>query len=99
MVELRTAEAHRQTAVVKPQVHQTLSVISTNDLVLQPTIVPSLQFPGKRQSQREEEKLNSLPVGRYLVYLQDALSNRDYLVDTGASRPVFPHRSSAAPTD
>ena len=43
-------------------------------------------------------KLNSLPVGIYLVYLQDALSNRDYLVDTGASRSVFPHRSSAAPT-
>ena len=37
-------------------------------------------------------------VSRYLVYLQDALSNRDYLVDTGASRSVFPHRSSAAPT-
>ena len=34
----------------------------------------------------------------YLMYLQDALSNRDYLVDTGASRSVFPHRSSAAPT-
>ena len=32
------------------------------------------------------------------MYLQDALSNRDYLVDTGASRSVFPHRSSAAPT-
>ena len=32
------------------------------------------------------------------MYLQDALSNRDYLVDTGASRSVFPHHSSAAPT-
>ena len=32
------------------------------------------------------------------MYLQDALSNRDYLVDTGESRSVFPHRSSAAPT-
>jgi len=41
---------------------------------------------------------NSLPVGGYLVYLQDALSNRDYLVDTGASRSVFLHRSLAAPT-
>ena len=58
----------------------------------------SLHFPGKHQSRREEEKLNSLPVGGYLVYLQDDLSNRDYLVDTGASRSVFPHRSSAAPT-
>jgi len=57
-----------------------------------------LQFPRKRQSRREEEKLNSLPVSSYLVYLQDALSNCDYLVDTGASISVFPHRSSAAPT-
>ena len=32
------------------------------------------------------------------MYLQDALSNRDYLVDTRASRSVFSHRSSAAPT-
>ena len=32
------------------------------------------------------------------MYLQDVMSNRDYLVDTGASRSVFPHRSSAAPT-
>ena len=62
----------------------------------QPTA--SLKFPGKRQSRREEEKLISLPVGGYLMCLQDALSNRDYLVDTGASRSVFPHRSSAAPT-
>ena len=38
--------------------------------------------PWKCQSQREEEKLNSLPVSGCLVYLQDALSNRDYLVDT-----------------
>ena len=60
--------------------------------------MPSLQFPGKRQSRQEEEKLNSLPVRGYLVYLQDALSNHDYLIDTGASRSVFPHHSSAAPT-
>ena len=60
-------------------------------------LMPSLQFPGKRQSRQEEEKLNSLPVRGYLVYLQDALSNHDYLVDTGASRSVFPHHSSAAP--
>ena len=97
MIEL-TAEAHHQTAVVKPQVRQTLSVISTNVLVLQPTMSPSLQFSGKGQSRREEEKLNSLPVSGYLVYLQDALSNRAYLVDTGASRSVFPHCSPAALT-
>ena len=59
---------------------------------------PSLQFLGKRQSRREEEKLSSLPVSGYLVYLKDALSNSDYLVDTGASRSVFTHRSSGAPT-
>ena len=32
------------------------------------------------------------------MYLQDALSNCDYLVETRASRSVFPHCSSAAPT-
>ena len=42
VVEHRTVEAHHQTTVVKPQVHQTLSVISTNVLVLQPTIVALL---------------------------------------------------------
>ena len=59
---------------------------------------PSLQLPGKLQSRQEEEKLNSLPLSGYLVYLKDSLSNRDYLVDTGASRSVFPHHSSAALT-
>ena len=42
------------------------------------------------QSWRDEEKLNSLPTSGYLLYLQDSLSNRDYLVDTGASRSVSP---------
>ena len=57
-----------------------------------------MQFPGKLQSRREKEELNSLPVGGFLIYLQDILSNRNFLVDTGASRSVFPHHSSAAPT-
>ena len=35
-------EARQQTTEVKPQVHQTLNVISTNVLVLQPTIVALL---------------------------------------------------------
>ena len=58
----------------------------------------TLQFPGKRQSRREEEELNGLPVGGFLIYLQDTLSNREFLVDTGASRSVFPHHSSAVPS-
>ena len=45
-----------------------------------------MQFPGKLQSRREKEELNSLPVGSFLIYLQDILSNRNFLVDTGASR-------------
>ena len=53
-----------------------------------------MQFPGKLQSRREKEELNSLPVSGFLIYLQDILSNRNFLVDTGAS----PHHSSAAPT-
>ena len=57
-----------------------------------------MQFSGKRQGRREEEELNSLPVGGFLIYLQDVLSNRNFLVDTGASRSVFPHHSSAAPS-
>ena len=57
-----------------------------------------MQFSGKLQSRREEEELNSLPVGGLLIYLQDVLTNRQFLVDTGASRSVFPHHSPAAPT-
>ena len=57
-----------------------------------------MQLPGKLQSRREEEELNHLPVGGLLIYLRDFLSNRDFLVDTGASRSVFPHLSSATPT-
>ena len=57
-----------------------------------------MQFPGKLQSRREKEELISLPVGGFLIYLQDILSNRNFLVDTGASRSVCPHHSSAAPT-
>ena len=100
VVELRTAEAHHQTAIVKLQVHQTLSVISTNVLVLQPTIVALLAVSRETPEPMGGGKIKQ-PLSRfygYLVYLQDALSNRDYLMDTGASRSVFPHRSSAATT-
>ena len=42
-----------------------------------------MQFSGKLQSRREEEEFNSLPVGSLLIYLQDVLTNRRFLVDTG----------------
>ena len=58
-----------------------------------------MQFPGKLQSRLEEEELNSLPVGGLLINLLDVLTNRQFLVDTGVSCSVFPHQSSAAPTD
>ena len=57
-----------------------------------------MQLPGKCQSRREEEELNSLPVGGLLIYLRDILTNQEFLVDTGASRSVFPHHSSKAST-
>jgi hypothetical protein len=31
-----------------------------------------------------------------LIYLQDSVSNQQFLVDTGAAVSVFPHRSAAA---
>ena len=58
----------------------------------------ALQLLGKRSRRREEEELNTLPVGGSLIYLRDKLTNRDFLVDTGASRSVFPHQSSAPPS-
>ena len=42
-----------------------------------------MQFSEKLQSRQEEEELNSLPVGSLLIYLQDVLTNRRFLVDTG----------------
>ena len=94
MVELRTAEAHHQTAVVKPQVHQTQSVISTNVLVLQPTTVALLAVSRETLEPTGRGKIKQ-PSRRRLFRVP---SSRDYLVDTGASRSVFPHRSSAALT-
>ena len=58
----------------------------------------AMQLLGKRFRRREEEELNTLPVGGSLIYLRDKLTNRDFLVDTGASRSVFPHQSSAPPS-
>ena len=58
----------------------------------------ALQLLGKRSRRREEEELNTLPVGGSLIYLRDKLTNRDFLVDTGASRSVFPHQSAAPPS-
>ena len=94
MVEPRTAEAHHRSAVVKPQVHQTQSVISTNFLVLQPTSVALLAVPRETPELAGRGKIKQ-PSRRRLFRVP---SSRDYLVDTGASRSVFPHRSSAAPT-
>ena len=74
------------------------NVIFTEDLVLMQITAVLHAVLGKLQSRREEEELNSLPVGSLLIYLQDVLTNRQLLVDTGASCSVFPHHSSAAPT-
>ena len=57
-----------------------------------------LLLPGKRPGRREDPDLNGLPAGGSLTYLRDSLTNRDFLVDTGASRSVFPHRSAAPPS-
>ena len=57
-----------------------------------------MQFSGKLHSRQEEEELNSLPVFGLLIYLQDVLTNHQFLVDTGVSCSVFPHHSSAALT-
>ena len=50
-----------------------------------------LQLDGKLDRRRGQ--LNALGG---LIYLQDSVSNQQFLVDTGAAVSVFPHRSSAA---
>ena len=53
----------------------------------------------KRASrQKIQAQLKSLSAGGFMTYLQDQLTNRDFLVDTGASRSVFPHNSTAPST-
>jgi hypothetical protein len=51
----------------------------------------SLQLDGKLGRRRGQ--LNALGG---LIYLQDSVSNQQFLVDTGAAVSVFPHRSAAA---
>ena len=53
---------------------------------------------GKRPG-RQAAKLASIPVGHSpLLYLNDNLSNRLFLVDSGAAISVLPHKSNASPT-
>ena len=54
---------------------------------------------GKRPGRRKiQTQLKSLPAGGFMTYLRDQLTNRAFLVDTGASRSVFPHNSTAPST-
>ncbi len=74
-------------------------VISTSVLVPQLTTVVHPAANRETPKPTGREGINS-PSHQwlYLIYLKDILKNRDFLVDTGASRSVFPHQSSAAPT-
>jgi len=58
-----------------------------------------LCLAGKLQRRRPKPspQLGSLTSSIYLLYLQDTLSGGRFLVDTGASRSVLPHTSSAPP--
>jgi hypothetical protein len=55
------------------------------------TCKQALNMAGKRQGWGD---LNAIPAGNFL-HLQDQLSGRHFLVDTGATYSLFPHRSSA----
>ena len=74
------------------------NVTFTNVLVPQQITVVLPAISRETPEPTEKEELNSLPVGGYLIYLSDVLTNQDFLVDTGASRSVFSHHSSAAPS-
>lgn len=52
-----------------------VTIIFISILVPQTTTVNTLQLPGKRQSQWDEDELNSLPVGRFHIHLQDTLKS------------------------
>ena len=43
-----------------------------------------------RKRDGQQEKLNAIPAGN-LIYLQDDLTSRRFLVDSGASVSIFPH--------
>ena len=55
-----------------------------------------MQLAGKRGSRQVE--LVSTPAGhRPLLYLHDQLSNRRFLVDSGAAISVMPYKSNSPP--
>jgi hypothetical protein len=57
----------------------------------------AVHMVGKCSGRRDE--LNVLGTGgEPLIYLFDALSNRNFLVDTGASCSVVPYYSPASPS-
>ena len=39
-----------------------------------------------------------MTAGITVIYLQDKLSGKNFLVDTGAAKCVFPHRSNQKPS-
>ena len=68
--------------------------LSRKVLVVRPEMPRTLLLLfGKRK--RRRRLLISTHVGEKIIFLHDAISGRHFLVDTGAARSVFPHRSSA----
>jgi len=59
-----------------------------------PQLLAAVQLVGGKLARRPEE-LNSLGG---LVFLQDQVSKKQFLVDTGASISVMPHKSESAPS-
>ena len=89
VVKFVTMWAHRLPAVTRLQVRGNVTFINVLVTQLKSAILPaaSRETPGPTGGG-----------GGFLFYLLDTLINRDFLVDTGASRSVFPNHSSAAPT-
>lgn len=82
--------------IIKPQDLQTAIFLNI--------LVPQLKTPGHPAASRETPELmraggiKQPSVDTFLIYLCVALTNCDFLVDTGSSRSVFPHHLSATPT-
>jgi hypothetical protein len=49
---------------------------------------------GGKRPRRRQWQLNSFTAGGELLYLTDSFSGKQFLVDSGAARSVYPHRSA-----